>query len=73
MLSTARGSINGYEVTYFNKGIEYDLPTDLAKSFIGTGEAEQVVAPAVKDAGAAPSNKSMSGAPANKGASERKG
>lgn len=42
MLKTQKGSTDGFTVKEFCKGVEYDLPEALAKTFIDISAAEDI-------------------------------
>jgi hypothetical protein len=57
MLSTRRGSPDGFQVNSYQAGHVYELPPDLAAAFLREGWAEPADRP--KDAGPAPENKML--------------
>lgn len=72
MKETKKGSPNGITVNVYNKDQEYDLPENLAKTFLKMGACKMVTVPENKNMGAAPQNKDSAPAPDNKDEKDEK-
>jgi hypothetical protein len=57
MLATTVGSVNGWRIDTFHAGQEYDLPYNLARSFVDGGKAQRAGKTDDKAEVGAPENK----------------
>lgn len=69
MKASAQGSLDGFTVTLFKQGVEYDVSSKLAQNFV----IHQGVAEAMTRRGVAvaPKNKAIESVPENKGAGKK--